>query len=196
MSVTTAFERLLSVHGAAGSPFPDTLAAPVDASSREAVEDAIGGRLPAEVAELARLADGVDTPQWNQVAVVPPRITPDGPEFVSLAVAVETATAMRSAAAELPVYWEVPQDGLWKDAWRLAFPTSPDECVGVDCTERAGSLWVVRWQEGEPRPLPYGLEGLAAAAADRFEALRGRWDAEGGVLEYDYDMSDQLGPFP
>ena len=85
---------------------------------------------------------------------------------------------------------------MWKDAWRLAFPTFPDECVAVDCTESPGSLWVVRWQEGDPRQLPYGLAGLLAAAADRFEALRGRWDAGGGVLEYDYDTSDQLGPFP
>lgn len=192
--VEEAFERWVAVHDAAGSPMSRCLRPPVDG----AMVEQIASRLPAipdDVLALHRLADGVDLRQWTANSRYPPRLVPGGPEFVDLAAAATTVEEMRSAARAASRASGMPADELWPPELGLAYPILPDECIGVDTSGGDGSLWIVRWEATDIRPLHVGVARLLDLAAERFQRLGCQWDAASGLLDYDVDLDETLAAF-
>lgn len=188
-----AFNRWLQAHDDAGTPLSRCLRPPVDNGTIDRVRIAVGS-MPDDVAELHRLADGVDMPLWNSLSRYAPRLAPGAPEFVDLETAWQTAERMRTAARQAPR--QLPADDLWPSALGLAYPILADECVAVDTRESPGQLWMIRWQATEVRGLEGGLEWILDAATERMQRLGCQWDPQTRLLDYDLDLEDELPPFP
>lgn len=168
----------MAVHRAVGSPLPECLRPPIEPEQLAQVEQRLGVG-PADVVEWYQLADGFDKRRWDEVPRSSPRLAGiTGPSFVSLEEACSTAERFHGTVEKLRRKGHFEHaEYLWKDEWRLAWPIWPvgDECVALDCVKSPGTLWLVKWEADDIRPLEYDIAGFLHAAAQHLEQSGRVW---------------------
>jgi len=191
--VAEAFERLIRLHDATGSPIRRFLRPPLAESTlRERLANLKLTPHP-QLCDLYGLHDGVDEEAWNRTGagVWYPLLVRDGVRFVSSTAAADACRELRDTDAEIggTPWWDLTEGDLWRPAWFPVFPLArSDENVAIDCDPDSpdfGRLWVVRWEATEERIVAGSLLEFLLIVADRFVTARSRWDEAARRLDDD-----------
>lgn len=179
MELRTALEELCLAHRAIGSPLFDCFFEPATPSELSGH----GVPVDSELAEMYRVANGIDLRAWAEVAAPGTRaaLYPGGPTFPSLDEAAAAAARVQSQAEGLG-------DVFWRDEWRLAWPMGKGVHLLVVHQQGAELDLVEVWWEAWPtRAIEASMAEVLAYGTRQLALVDARWNSEERRMEWDVD---------